>query len=498
MKLPKSYYNMLSFVGTLIAGISLFIIFFLFVTSAIYQDSSTYLGLFIYILLPAIMIFGLILIPIGMRLAIKRASKRHEELKGKWMVFDFNKREHRNAAVIFMTGTLILILLSSIGSYEAFHFTESNQFCGTMCHDVMSPEYTTYHNSGHAKVACVECHIGSGLNWYVKSKMSGMYQVYSVLFDKYSRPIGTPLHDLRPAKETCEQCHWPEKFYSHKTRYQKHFLTDEENTEWNIQMNIKVGSDHSSKNLMEGIHWHMNPNVKIEYVSSADRLSIPWVRYINSITGDTIVYENMMDQLEPDSLKQLGRRTMDCIDCHNRPAHKYLSPSHFVDVLMAKGDVSSQLPGIKGMAMTVLTGQYNTTDSAVSVIESELRDYYMGSYQELLDTMPGVLDNAIAALTSEFRNNIFPEMNARWDAYPEHIGHKEFIGCFRCHGGTHESENGRIIKHDCNTCHDIVGQGTRDLMHYALVNEHLEFKHPVDIEEAWKEMLCSDCHNGMY
>ncbi|MBK3515873.1 cytochrome c3 family protein [Carboxylicivirga marina] len=498
MKLPKSYYNMLSFAGTLIAAVSLFIILFLMAITAIYQDSSTYLGLFTFIILPAVMIIGLLMIPLGMRRANKRAKEKHEELQGKWMVFDFNKKEHRNAAAIFITGTVILILLSSIGSYEAYHFTESEKFCGTMCHDVMGPEYTTYQNSGHAKVACVECHIGSGIDWYVKSKMSGMRQVYSVLFDKYSRPIATPIHNLRPSKETCEECHWPEKFYSHQLKYQKHFLSDEKNTEWNIQMSMKVGSDHASKNLEEGTHWHMNPNVKIEYVASPDRQTIPWVKYTNLETGDTIVYENMMDQLTPDSLSHLDRRTMDCMDCHNRPAHKYLSPYHIMDHLMAAGDVSAELPEIKMMGMSALVEEYSTSDSAVMAIEQSLREYYTGSYAEVLDTMPGALDKAIAAITREYQNNIFPEMKVRWDAYPENIGHKEFNGCFRCHGGTHESAEGHIISNDCNTCHTIMAQGTRDSMQVALANKGLEFWHPVDIDGAWKEMLCSDCHNGMY
>ena len=199
MKLPKSYYNITSFIGTIIAGISLFLIILFSVVGYFYQDTSTYLGLFIFIILPVFLIIGLIIIPIGMSIEVKRRKKRElDYIKKGWPIIDLNVSRYRNAILVFSIGTILLFFLSAMGSYEAFHYTESNEFCGKMCHSVMKPEYTAYQNSPHAKVGCVDCHVGTGADWYVRSKLSGLRQVYAVLTDDFSRPIETPLHNLRP------------------------------------------------------------------------------------------------------------------------------------------------------------------------------------------------------------------------------------------------------------------------------------------------------------
>ena len=292
MKLPKSYYNLISFIGTIIAGMSLFLMVLFSVVGYFYEDTSTYLGLFIFIILPVFLVIGLLIIPIGMSIEVKRRKKRElEYIKKGWPIIDLNVSRYRNAVLIFSIGTIILFFLSAMGSYEAFHYTESTEFCGTMCHEVMKPEYTAYQNSPHAKVGCVDCHVGTGADWYVRSKLSGLRQVYAVLSDDFSRPIETPLHNLRPARETCEECHWPEKFYARQLRQTKHFLTDSLNSEWNISLNMKIGPEHSALGLSEGIHWHINPAIKIEYIPKRDnRKDIPWVKYTNLESGEEIIY----------------------------------------------------------------------------------------------------------------------------------------------------------------------------------------------------------------
>ena len=243
MKLPSSVKNWVSITGIVLALFNLASILSLFVLNTFFGFGGQYIGLFIYIVLPVFLIVGLFLIPIGMRLNRKRARKAEKEGKKLgWPIVDFNNIATRNAAIIFVTGTVFLLIISSIGSYEAFHYTESVEFCGKLCHKVMEPEYVTYHGSSHERVACVECHVGSGASWYVKSKLSGLYQVYSVLAKKYPQPIPTPIHNLRPARETCEECHWPEKFYDHSLREKHSFLTDETNTERIINMQIKTST----------------------------------------------------------------------------------------------------------------------------------------------------------------------------------------------------------------------------------------------------------------
>ena len=500
MKLPSSIKNWVSITGAVLAVFNLASILSLFVLNVFFGFGGSYIGLFIYIVLPGFMIVGLLLIPIGMRINRKRARKAEKEGRVlNWPVIDFNNIAVRNASVIFIVGTVFLLIISSIGSYEAFHYTESVEFCGKLCHQVMEPEYTTYHGSSHERVACVECHVGSGASWYVKSKLSGLYQVYSVLAKKYPKPIPTPIANLRPARETCEECHWPDKFYDSKLQVEHSFLADDDNTEEVVHLQIKTSSKQTSHGIEKGIHQHISPDVKIEYkTSSADRQIIPWVRYTNTKTGETEIFtdsENMMSQEQLDSLET---RVMDCIDCHNRPSHDYRAPQNFIDQSMSEGRISKTLPSIKLIAMMALNQDYPTKDSAFIAIKSQVNDYYQSVDPEILQSRKSDVDQAITEIQNDYANNIFPEMNASWKYYPNNIGHMESDGCFRCHNDRHASESGKVISKDCNLCHTILAQGTPETMEYSSSFEPLEFKHPVDIDGEWRTESCSTCHSALY
>lgn len=497
MKLPKSYYNLLSFIGTTIAIVSLFLMLFMFVIGLFYEDSSSYLGLFIYVIFPVFLLIGLMLIPIGMLINMRKQRKK--KLEKAWPIVDLNKSSTRNALIVFGIGTVFFMFLTSIGSYEAFHYSESVEFCGTLCHEVMEPEYIAYQNSPHARVACVDCHVGEGADWYVRSKLSGLRQIYHTIKKDYPRPIPTPIVDLRPAQETCERCHWPEKFYARQLRHFRHYLTDKENTEWNISLQMKIGPSHSAMGLSEGIHWHINPNIKIEYIPlDSSRMKIPWVKYTNLENGKAIIYQDTENILDENELLEADIREMDCMDCHNRPSHHYFAPSEFVDHAMVKGDIPNNLPSIKKVAMMVLHKDYPTKDTAIVEIESYIDSYYKKKHEDILINNNDNLKKAILGIQAGFKKNIFPEMNVTHDKYPSHLGHKTFDGCFRCHNGSHVNEEGNSISRDCNLCHDIVLQGITGEEEFSSINEFLEFKHPEDIGETWQEMLCSDCHMSLY
>jgi hypothetical protein len=498
MKLPNSVKNLTSIIGASIALLSFLIIFFLLIISFIYDQGSSYLGIFIYIILPVFLIIGLILIPVGM-IITRRKMRRlaTDEVAQNWPVIDFNIKPVRNAALIFAFGTVLFLMMTAIGSYEAFHYTESVEFCGTLCHKVMEPEYVAFYNSSHERVKCVDCHVGTGADWYVKSKLSGLYQIYSVAFDKYPRPIPTPLHNLRPARETCEQCHWPEKFYDHKIKLKRSYLADDTSTEWDIKLQMKTSASLSARGLEEGIHWHINPDVQIEYRHNLnDRNDIPWVRYTNRKTGEEIIYTDPEMPIENLQLSEL--RVMDCIDCHNRPSHNYQVPQNFIDEAISAGKISKDLPDIKFLAMEVLREDYPTKDSAFSAIAFQVKDYFEMFYPEMLETHKSSLDEAIAAIQHGYSRNIFPEMKVKWSEYPNHLGHLETNGCYRCHNDRHVSQQKRVISRDCNLCHQILAQGRPGELQYSSSFESLEFEHPVDIGTVWKEKLCSDCHFQLY
>jgi nitrate/TMAO reductase-like tetraheme cytochrome c subunit len=500
MKLPSSIKNWISISGAVLAVFNLATILSLVVLNSFFDFGGTYIGIFIYMLLPAFMIFGLILIPIGMRInhaSVKKAEEEGETIN--WPIIDFNNEATRNASIIFVIGTIFLLIISSIGSYEAFHYTESVEFCGKLCHKVMEPEFVTYHGSSHERVACVECHVGSGASWYVKSKMSGLYQVYSVMAHKYPTPIPTPIANLRPARETCEQCHWPEKFYDSKIKNLMSYKADVGNTEHAIQLQMKTSPNMSSDGISKGIHQHISTSVRIEYkTTSANRQVIPWVRYTNTKTGVSEVFTDGENKLSQEKLDSLETRVMDCLDCHNRPSHNYNVPQNFVDKLMYSGKISKTLPEIKKLSMTALYKIYPDKDSAFLAISNQVNDFYKSNYPEIFSGRKADIDSSIVAIQTGYASNIFPEMKADWRSYPNNIGHMEYDGCFRCHNDRHATEKGKVISKDCNLCHTILAQSNSGKMEYSTAMESLEFKHPEEIDDAWKTELCSSCHSQLY
>jgi nitrate/TMAO reductase-like tetraheme cytochrome c subunit len=497
IKLPKSFYSWTTVSGAVLAGISFLLIIFTLLISFIFPpEGGNYLGLFTFIILPVFLIIGLIMIPAGTLRKTRRDRKRQVQREVKFPIVNLNDPGQRMVVGIFLIGSVIFLMFTALGSFEVFHYTESNEFCGTTCHSVMEPEYVTYHGSAHARVRCVECHVGSGANWYVKSKLSGLYQVYSVLTKAYATPIATPVHNLRPAQQTCEKCHWPEKFYDPKYVTKKHYLTDEENTEWNIQLLMKTGPEHKALGQSEGIHWHINPDVQIEYSSNWKRDTIVEVKYTNLSTGETITYKDSQAEDYPEE-SVVETRTMDCLDCHNRPSHDYLSPSHFIDHSIAAGDISSEIPEIKSIAMGILAREFPTKDSAMNYISARVNRYYNKNYEELVDTNRAALDQAIAAIQDGYKENIFPFMKAQWRAYPNYMGHVESMGCYRCHNNTFESDEGRVISKDCTLCHSIKAQGPAGAMEYANGDSSLIFNHPYEMND-WEEIACFACHKELY
>jgi len=499
MKLLPAGRNWITIIGLLIASINFLMIIVLFLISTIFDKNDTNLGLFIYIILPGFLLFGLIMIPSGVIISRKKRIASTTAEKKRLPAIDLNNPGHRNAFILFTIITLIILFLSVYGSFEAYHLTESVEFCGTLCHKVMEPEYTAYQNSSHANVACVECHVGSGASWYVKSKLSGLHQVYAVATKTYPSPIETPLHDLRPARETCEKCHWPQKFYARNLQTNKYFLTDSLNSEWSIFLQMKIGPEFSDLGLTEGIHWHINPDINIEYISENDKRElITYVKFTNNATGEVTIYRNPDTEISDSTVAAASARTMDCIDCHNRPSHKYSSPPVYFDKAMLTNEVSQDIPFIKRTAMGILRNTFTDKDTALMQIRETIINYYKSDFSGYFENNYAKIDKSVAALQKGYSQNTFAGMKVTYDVYPDHIGHLESEGCFRCHNDAFTSENGRVIKRDCNLCHTIIGQGSREMIRFTNIKDTLEFQHPVDIGTAWKEANCSECHKYLY
>lgn len=488
-KPPSLINNWLSIFGIIIAACSLFAVLSLIGYDYFLGFTHPYLGILTYIVAPAFLILGSSLILFG---AWRERSKRRKLAPGEiptHLRIDFNVARERNAFITIMVVSFLFLLLTSFGTYRTYHFTESVQFCGQTCHPVMKPEHTAYQNSPHARVTCTQCHIGPGADWFVRSKLSGTYQVYATLAKKYPRPIPTPIKNLRPAQETCEQCHWPRKFFGAAERYNQHYLADEQNTPWTIRLLMKIGGGDPLQGPVGGIHWHMNIANKVEYIhTDRERQIIPWIR-VTAPNGKITVYQSTENTLTADQLAKAQPRTMDCLDCHNRPAHIYNAPARAVNIAMSTGRIRTTLPFIKKNAVEALTLEYKTSSEALKTIQSSLVE----KYKDFTDKSQ--VQQAISEVEKIYLQNFFPEMKVNWRTYPNNIGHILFPGCYRCHDGLHASSDGKVISHDCNSCHVIIAQGSGEQLK-AITTEGLEFQHPVDIADVWKEMNCAECHTG--
>ena len=474
--------NWLSLTGLVVVVGSLFSFFLLLVLDTLAHSANPYIGILTYLVTPGFLVAGLLLAFLGAFLRHRQLVKVTGPLPH--LKIDFTQPRDRRIFGFFLVGSVAFLLISAIGSYQTYHYSESVQFCGQACHTVMKPELVTYQHGPHARVSCVECHIGPGAEWFVKAKISGLYQVYAVTFDKYPRPVPTPIKSLRPAQETCEQCHWPQKFVGNLERTYNYFLGDETNTPFSLSLLMKVGGGDPTHGPMGGIHWHMNVGNKVDYVATDEaRQKIPWVR-ITDPQGVVTVFrtKNFTNAPEPQSV-----RRMDCMDCHNRPAHNYKAPDASVDLAMSLGQIDSHLPWIKTNAIYVLTRSYTNDVEALQGIATGLA----GRYPALLNT-PG-LKQVISSVQRIYLDNFFPSMRANWRVYPNNIGHKDWPGCFRCHDGKHFAEDGRrsIKANDCNACHIILAQGSGADM-AKMTPAGGEFKHPGGDYDP----TCNDCHNG--
>jgi nitrate/TMAO reductase-like tetraheme cytochrome c subunit len=407
-------------------------------------------------------------------------------------VLDLNDPTRRRRVLLLLGLSFIFLFLSAFGSYRAYEYTESVAFCGQQCHAVMKPEFVAYNASPHARVRCVECHVGGGPEWYVRSKINGMHQLWAVTFNTYNRPIQTPLHNLRPADETCAKCHWPEKFFGEQMKVFNHFGYDEANSLNQTRMLIKTGGGSPSAGEVGGIHWHMNVANEITYIAADERRQdIPWVR-LKDRDGKITEFVSRNASLSPSDIEQSAQRRMDCIDCHNRPTHIYLSPNEAVDRSLTAGKLDVALPFVKAKAVAVLSAPYMTNDEALAAIESELTNFYRTSYPDIFATRNESVTAAVAEVKQIYQTYFFPEMKTDWKAHINNLGHLNAQGCFRCHDGQHASSDGRVIRNDCSICHTTVQQSFG-----GLVSQPADgvFKHPVDLgdKNTWQ---CAACHKG--
>jgi nitrate/TMAO reductase-like tetraheme cytochrome c subunit len=491
-KAPRLYQNYFSFLGAVLVLACLASIVLLLLIEMTGRRSTPYIGIFAWVILPAIMVCGLGVIVFGIVLERRRRRSQSSSKLAAYPVIDLNDPQRRKLFLIILALTFVFVSISVFGSYRAYEHTESVAFCGQTCHTVMKPEFVAFQNSPHARLHCVDCHVGSGANWYVRSKLNGVRQLYSVVMGSYDKPIKTPVHNMRPANDTCAQCHWPEKFLGNQLKVFSRYSYDEKNTLREIRMLLNVGGGSPETGPVSGVHWHMNLGNEITFVAADEkRQIIDWVQAKDK-DGNITVYESVNSRLTPAQITAAEKRRMDCIDCHNRPAHIYNPPDIALDAAFTAKRLDVSLPFLKRQAVEAVSKPYATNDDAVKTIASTLEGFYRTNYAQLYSEKRASVDAAITEVQRIYQINFFPEMKTDWRAHPNNIGHLTSSGCFRCHDGEHRSESGKVIRNDCNICHTVISDSAAPPEKNART---VSFKHPVMLG-ALANRKCESCHQS--
>ena len=421
--------------------------------------SGAYQGLITYMLLPAVFMAGLVMIPFGAWLSRRKAARTGAYAESR-LVIDFGNPRHRRFWGFILIMSIFNFGIISMLSYQGYHYTESVGFCGTLCHTVMHPEYQAYQRSPHARVACVECHIGSGASWFAKSKISGLRQVWAVTVGNYSKPIPVPIAELRPSRDTCEECHWPEVFHGDRLKVVRKIPEDGPADDPSVTaLLLHVGGRDSKTGSYTGIHWHVSDNNKVEFrYSDEKRMQIKEVR-VTRPDGKQVTYTKDDGPAVP---KDKPWRVMECIDCHNRPSHIYDPPDVAIDREILMGLIDPSLPGIKKAVKQAVTATYESQEVAQEGIRTAMLAFYRTNHPKVLaEKKEAILASAKDAFDHVYARNVFPSMNIAWDTYPSHLGHHDDLGCFRCHDEEHEAPDGSTIEQDCDTCHAFIVEDTK-------------------------------------
>ncbi len=491
-KVPSLLHNYISFAGIAIVITSLTSIGLLFLLEFTSSSDQAYLGIMLYILLPAVLIFGLFIVLVGVLWERRRRRKYTPEEIAAYPILDLNGPRRRRAFLVFLACSFIFLMMSAFGSYRAFEYSESTEFCGQLCHSVMNPEFTAYNAAPHSQIRCVECHVGSGADNYLKAKFNGVRQLYSLTVRSYNRPIQTPVHNMRPANETCGKCHWTEKYHGDVLKVFNHYGYDEKNSLNQTRMLIKVGGGSAQSGQAGGIHWHMNLGNELNFISADEkRQNVQWVS-MKDKDGNVVEYFAKNVNLTPEQIEKTAKRKMDCIDCHNRPTHIYLSPNQAVDQSIDAKKLDISLPFLKMKSVEVLSGSYEVTNEALNAIASNFPEYYKSTYPDIYSQKKASVDAAVIELQRIYQTYFFPEMKTDWQAHPDNIGHRTAQGCFRCHNGEMTSKLGKVISKDCATCHTTLDQTFGGK---TIVPADGRFQHPVNLGD-YGNYNCAACHQG--
>ena len=407
---------------------------------------NPYIGLLVFMAIPAVFFAGLILIPIGILLAKRRVRQGLSTLPNRQAAW-------RRAGTFFAVMTVANVIIGSQLTYRSVEHMETVQFCGQSCH-VMKPEFTAHLIAPHQQVSCASCHIAPGATGWLKAKMAGTNQLMAVAFNTFPRPIESAMESnkLVSSADTCEQCHAREMFVGSRLRIITKFKDDEANTRTETVLTMLVGGGRFG-----GIHGaHMGPGVRIRYAAQdKKRQTIPWIEYRNTTTNETRTY--LAGDAKSDAANALPTFEMQCVDCHNRAAHSFQIPEQAVDDALATGRIAMDLPFVRKTGVELIKIAYPSDEEAAQKIVAGLADFYRQKYPDIADKHAPEIQAAGQALLGIYRHNVFPDLKVTWGTYVNNLGHTDYPGCFRCHDGNHTTADKKTtISQDCNACHQSL------------------------------------------
>jgi nitrate/TMAO reductase-like tetraheme cytochrome c subunit len=440
----------LAIVGVVITTVAAVVFIALMIAVAVGLLNNPYAGLLVFVALPALFVLGLLLIPLGMWLQ-RRKLRRDPTAVADWSVLDFRRPTVRRVTLLIIALSAVNLVLLLLAGYGTIHWMESPSFCGQACHTPMHPQFTAWQSAPHSGVRCTDCHIGEGARAFLHYKLVGVRQLYHVVTNQIPKPI-PGVADMRPALETCGNCHWSERGFANRLRVIREYADDETNSETTTTLLMHVGGPGQPTGVGRAIHWHADPRISITFTATdKERQTIPYVK-VTDAQGQ--VREYVTEGTTAAQLAQGERRTMDCIDCHNVVAHRISpTPERAVDEAIAAGRISRKLPFVRREGVRLLKGEYGAQEAGLRAIDEGLRKFYAprGSGIASRD-----LDQAVDTLRTLYGRNVFPVMKVTWGVYPDNVGHMTSSGCFRCHDGSHTAKDGTTINADCEYCHKQI------------------------------------------
>jgi len=468
--LPKFWANWMTLLGTAVATVAGCAALFGVVSAAVQDWPRPYSAAITFLVMPMVLVFGLLIMLAGFIWEKNRKKDGNPDpIRAAFQAAMQDKRARR--LILFVgLATLVNIVIIAAAGTAGLSYMDTPVFCGEMCHKVMQPEYDTYKASPHARVACVRCHIGPGASWAVKAKVDGLRQVVAMFTGSYSTPIPSPVHTLRPARYICEECHWPANFHGNDIKFFTKYGDDEANSPEVTALSMRIGGQDPVTGEFRGIHWHVSQDIEVRYEpldEKRERIGMVQVYEKGELKAEYLPENSDAEDAPADRPNTDGVefRTMDCVDCHNRPTHVFdQTPRMAVDRAFLEGSLDASVPFLHKAAVQVLAGADNIDrDSAGQYFVEKLKAAFAsGEGEQQERATEEQIGRAASAVTDLYLRNVYPHMKLTWGTHPNHLGHrgeeKDMRGCFRCHNEKHTARDGKTISMDCELCHSFVAE----------------------------------------